>query len=144
MPVSVMIDKIIRKRKGPSTIKEDYIFPILENGLTPLEMDNRFRTFIRNTNKHLVKIGKELGLTMKMTSYVAKHSFATIQKNNNAPLAYISEALGHSNLKTTQNYFGRFEDEGLKVFHSGLMDGWVAGLGLCWTNCVNNSNYYGI
>jgi hypothetical protein len=40
-------------------------------------------------------------------------------------LAYISEALGHSNLKTTQNYFGRFEDEGLKVFHSGLMEGLI-------------------
>jgi site-specific recombinase XerD len=88
-------------------------------------MDNRIRTFIRNTNKRLVKIGEELGLTMKMTSYVARHCFATIQKNNNAPLAYISEALGHSNLKTTQNYFGRFEDEGLKVFHSGLMEGLV-------------------
>ena len=45
------------------------------------------------------------------------------RKTRNAPLAYISEALGDSNLKTTQNYFGRFEDEGLKVFHSGLMAG---------------------
>ena len=40
-------------------------------------------------------------------------------------LLIISEALGHSNLKTTQNYFGRFEDEGLKVFHSGLMEGLI-------------------
>lgn len=60
-----------------------------------------------------------------MTSYVASHCFATNQKNNNAPLAYISEALGHSNLKTTQNYFGRFEDESLKAFHSGLMEGLI-------------------
>ena len=88
-------------------------------------MDNRICTFIRNTNKRQVKIGEELGLTLKMTSYVARNSFATIQKNNNTPLAYISEALGHSNLKTTQNYFGRFEDEGLKVLHSGLMEGLV-------------------
>jgi hypothetical protein len=35
-----MIDKIIKKRKGPSNRKEVYIFRILENGLTPLEMDN--------------------------------------------------------------------------------------------------------
>jgi hypothetical protein len=40
--------------------------------------------------------------------------------NNNT--AYISEAFGHSKLKTTQNYFGRFEDEVLKAFHSGLME----------------------
>jgi site-specific recombinase XerC len=80
---------------------------------------------VRNTNKRLTRVGIELGLSLKVTSYVARHCFATIQKNNNAPLAYISEALGHSNLKTTQNYFGRFEDEGLKVFHSGLMEGMV-------------------
>jgi len=80
-------------------------------------------TFILNTNKRLVKIGEELGLTLKMTSYVARHCFAIIQKNDNALLAYISEALGHSNLKITQNYFGRFEDEGLKVFHFELMEG---------------------
>ena len=72
-----------------------------------------------------MKIGEELGLTMKMTSYVARHCFATIKKNNNAPLAYISEALGHSNLKITQNYFGRFEEEGLKMLHSDLMEGLV-------------------
>jgi len=41
------------------------------------------------------------------------------------PPWHISLALGHSNLKTTQNYFGRFEDEGLKVIHSGLMEGMV-------------------
>jgi len=57
-----------------------------------------------------------------VTSYEARHCFATIQKNNNAPLANISEALGDANLKTTQNYFGRFEDEGLKVFYSGLIE----------------------
>jgi site-specific recombinase XerD len=51
-----------------------------------------------------VKIWEELGLTMKMTIYVARNCLATIQKNNNARLVYISEALDHSNLKTTQNY----------------------------------------
>ena len=64
-------------------------------------------------------------IDLKVTIYLARHCFATIQKNNNAPLAYISEALGHANLKTTQNYFGRFKYEGLKVFHSGWMEGLV-------------------
>ena len=85
-------------------------------------MDTSICTFIRNTNKRLAKIGEELGQTFKITSYVARHCFATIQKNNNAPLTYISEALGQPNLKTTQNHFGRIEDEVLKVFHSGLME----------------------
>ena len=129
LPIMVPLDEslldIIRKRGNKSKKKEDYIFPIFKHGLTPKQEYVRNKTFIRNTNKRLARVGKELGLSLKVTSYVARHCFATIQKNNNAPLAYISEALGHSNLKTTQNYFGRFEDEGLKVFYSGLMDGLV-------------------
>ena len=129
LPIMVPLDEnllyIINKRGNKSKKKEDYIFPILKHGLTPQQEYDRVKTFVRNTNKRLTRIGIELGLSLKVTSYVARHCFATIQKNNNAPLAYISEALGHSNLKTTQNYFGRFEDEGLKVFHSGLMEGLV-------------------
>jgi integrase len=122
LPIMVPLDEnlsyIIKKRGNKSKKKEDYIFPILKHGLTPQQEYDHIKTFVRNTNKRLTRVGIELGLSLKVTSYVARHCFATIQKNNNAPLAYISEALGHSNLKTTQNYFGRFEDEGLKVFHS--------------------------
>ncbi len=129
LPIMVPLDEsllfIIKKLGNKSKKKEDFIFPILKHGLTPQQEYDRVKTFVRNTNKRLTRIGIELGLSLKVTSYVARHCFATIQKNNNAPLAYISEALGHSNLKTTQNYFGRFEDEGLKVFHSGLMEGMV-------------------
>lgn len=129
LPIIVPLDEnllyIIKKRGNKSKKKEDYIFPILKHGLTPQQEYDHIKTFVRNTNKRLTRVGIELGLSLKVTSYVARHCFATIQKNNNAPLAYISEALGHSNLKTTQNYFGRFEDEGLKMFHSGLMEGMV-------------------
>ena len=129
LPIMVPLDEnllyIIKKRGNKSKKKEDYIFPILKHGLTPQQEYDHIKTFVRNTNKRLTRVGIELGLSLKVTSYVARHCFATIQKNNNAPLAYISEALGHSNLKTTQNYFGRFEDEGLKVFHSGLMEGLI-------------------
>ena len=129
LPIMVPLDDsllyIINKRGNKSKKKNDYIFPILKHGLTPQEEYDHIKTFVRNTNKKLTRVGIELGLSLKVTSYVARHCFATIQKNNNAPLAYISEALGHTNLKTTQNYFGRFEDESLKAFHSGLMEGMV-------------------
>jgi integrase len=129
LPIMVPLDDsllyIINKRGNKSKKKGDYIFPILKHGLTPQEEYDHIKTFVRNTNKKLTRVGIELGLSLKVTSYVARHCFATIQKNNNAPLAYISEALGHTNLKTTQNYFGRFEDESLKAFHSGLMEGMV-------------------
>ena len=39
------------------------------------------------------------------------------------PLWHISEALGHSNITNTQNYFGSFDDDSLKTMHEGLMAG---------------------
>ena len=64
----------------------------LKYGLTPQQEYDHIKTFVRNTNKRLTRVGIELGLSLKVTIYVARHCFATIQKNNNAPLAYTSEA----------------------------------------------------
>jgi integrase len=44
-------------------------------------------------------------------TYVARHSYATVLKRSGANISYISESLGHSNLKTTENYLASFEKE---------------------------------
>ena len=56
-------------------------------------------------------IAKTLGITNDVTTYAARHSFATILQRSGAGTAFISEALGHSSTKTTQNYLAGFEDE---------------------------------
>ena len=123
VPISDRIAEIMDKRKISKGKPEDYIFPILERGMDLIQIEKRISTFIRNTNKALNDIGTELGLPLKLTTYVARHCFATIQKNNGAPLIYIKEALGHSNITTTQDYFGSFDDDSLKTMHDGLMAG---------------------
>ena len=69
-------------------------------------------------NKNLKKIGEALGLPIPLTTYCARHSFATILKRSGVNIALISEALGHSDLKTTQIYLDSFEnsqiDEAMK------------------------------
>lgn len=111
---------LLRVSKGKP---EDYIFPLLERGMDLELIEKRISTFIRNTNKALNEIGTDLDLPLKLTTYVARHCFATKQKNNGAPLIYIKEALGHSNITTTQDYFGSFDDDSLKTMHEGLMEG---------------------
>ena len=46
-----------------------------------------------------------------LTTYSARHSYATILKRSGAPLSFISEALGHKSLLTTESYLDSFEDE---------------------------------
>ena len=60
-------------------------------------------------NYCLKEIAKIIGIE-HLTSYVARHSYATVLKNSGVNIALISETLGHSDLKTTQIYLDSFEN----------------------------------
>jgi site-specific recombinase XerD len=65
-------------------------------------------------------IARTVGINQGVTTYAARHSFATILKKSGASIEFISEALGHSNLKTTQSYLGSFEDDQKKEMAKAL------------------------
>lgn len=60
-------------------------------------------------NNKLHAIGKELSLPLVLTTYVARHSWASIAKNKNIPISVISEGLGHDSEKTTQIYLASLD-----------------------------------
>ena len=64
----------------------------------------------RYVNKYLKKIGEHLDISLKLTSYVARHSFATVLKRSGVNTSIISEAMGHSSEKVTQIYLDSFEN----------------------------------
>lgn len=97
-----------------------YIFTIIEPGITPLrqyELMQLFVSFINNWMKHILK---NLGIDKKGTTYVARHTFSTVLKRSGASTEYIQEALGHNNIKTTENYFDSFDKEVKKEFSQRL------------------------
>lgn len=57
------------------------------------------------------EIGRELKIPIKLTTYVARHSFATVLKRSGVPTSIISESLGHSSERVTQIYLDSFENE---------------------------------
>ena len=69
-------------------------------------------------NKALKTIAEKIGVKVNLTTYVARHSYATVLKRSGVNVALISETLGHSDLKTTQIYLDSFEnsqiDEAMK------------------------------
>lgn len=109
--------EIIQKYIGQNG---NYLFPILDNSLhkTADQQIKRIKKVTYVVNKNLKKIGEALGLPISLTTYVSRHSFATILKRSGVNIALISEALGHSDLKTTQIYLDSFEnsqiDEAMK------------------------------
>ncbi len=68
------------------------------------------------------RIGAELGFEAKVTTYVARHSFATVLKRSGASVEFIRESLGHKDLKTTQNYLDSFEHSVKENFQKQLLN----------------------
>ncbi len=116
------IDEIINKWGNPYKSKDSFLFHIIRDGDSLEIAEKRVAQFIKDTNKWLKQIGKELNFDLKLTTYVARHSFATILVRGGAPLEMASQALGHSNLSTTQKYFAGFDLDKQAEFTKALTD----------------------
>ena len=104
--MQVIIDKWGTKPQS----QNNYIFPYLKGNETPMEKKLSIQYLTKHCNKRLKKIGKAIGID-GISTYTARHSYATVLKHSGANIAYISESLGHNDLKTTENYLASFEKE---------------------------------
>ena len=85
-----------------------YLFSLI--AFPGIEEERQYQNRIHLINHHLKKLGEELGLSSKLTSYVARHSWASIAKSQNVPVAAISEAMGHTSERTTRIYLKWFDN----------------------------------
>ena len=101
---------IIKKYESDSN---GYLFPILDRKIhkTPMQKQNRIHKVLAKVNKNLKMLSEQLGVNGNITTYVARHSFASVLKKSGVNIALISEALGHSDLGTTQIYLDSFDNE---------------------------------
>ena len=102
--MKAIIEKWGNKDKSPG----NFIFPVLEAGITPLRQYELVQLFVSFINDWMKRILKKLGIDKKATTYVARHTFSTVLKRSGASTEYIQEALGHSDVKTTENYLDSF------------------------------------
>jgi len=120
VPLTEDIKYIIKKWGTKAKDENEYLFPILSKGLSPERERQLIQQFTRLINDHMNNIASELGIEGDVTTYAARHSFATILQRSGASISFISEALGHTNVKTTQNYLAGFEDESKKEVTKAL------------------------
>jgi integrase/recombinase XerD len=114
VPISEDLTKIIEKRGNVKRDADTFIFPILSKGLTPERERQLIKQITAVINDHMRNIAGKLQITSDVTTYAARHSFATILQRSGVSTEFISEALGHSNVRTTQSYLAGFEDESKK------------------------------
>jgi len=99
------------KKWGNPKAYENYIFPIYKEDFTPQQKYNAVYNTVKTINKYMKRIASEVEIEQKITTYVARHSFATILRQGGVSADYISEALGHKDIRTTNSYLGSFTNE---------------------------------
>lgn len=97
-------------RWGNPPAPDRFIFPVLDGSEDAMRRKLKTQFLTRAINKRMKEVGEQLGIG-PISTYTARHSFATVLKRAGANIAYISESLGHSDLKTTENYLASFERE---------------------------------
>jgi integrase len=104
---------IISRWGQPAINPEAYIFPHLNKSMTAERERDVIKQLTKNINKYMKLIAAELKINREVTTYFARHSYSTVMRNSGASTSYISQALGHSNEKVTQNYLAGFEQEAI-------------------------------
>ena len=107
-------------KEQPFYNPDGFIFPILNDSYdSPRRIDNRLDRMLKIVNSDLKLIAAKAGIDIKLTTYVARHTYATVLKRSGVAMPIISEALGHESEKTTRIYLDSFEnsilDEASKV-----------------------------
>lgn len=120
--ITLKIREIINKWGNKSKKPDDYIFPILRPGLSVIQKRHVLQHFTKTLNESVSATTSNLGISTKVTTYGARHSFATQLMRHGAPTEFISKQLGHSSLNTTRSYLHSFEDKQLQEWQSKLTD----------------------
>jgi len=112
-PLSIRVIKPMKKILrffAPQTKGSPYLFPLIPS--TAISSHDAYQAYqgaLSRQNVLLKRVAEKAGLSGNLTTHMARHSWATVAKRENIPIAVISEALGHSSVETTYRYLDSFE-----------------------------------
>ncbi len=124
-PISFFLNEFsnsIIVKYGNEKNTENYIFNIISEGDSAQEQKRKVQNFTRYINQHIKKLCKDNDLPEDISTYWARHSFATNSIRNGASMEFVSESLGHSGLSITKEYFAGFDNDTKKKFSDSIMD----------------------
>lgn len=99
-----------------------YLFPILdETTENDKKLYENYRQALRTFNRKLAKMAALLLPGTNISSYTARHTWATLAFYSGIPIGIISKALGHSSIKVTETYLKPFENEKVDAANDELI-----------------------
>ena len=113
-----IIDRWGNLDKDPS----NFIFEIITDGDSESDVKRKVQQFTKQVNKYIKRIAEKLGIEINITTYTARHTFATMLIKHGAPIELLTELFGHSDFKTTKNYVGSLGDDIRKKYTDKLIN----------------------
>lgn len=112
-PLSVTLTPeamILLKRYMNRNNSSPYLFPILSSDEGTKEAYHEYQLALRDFNRQLMLLGNIVGVSDKLSSYTARHTWATTAYYCEIHPGIISEAMGHSSIKVTETYLKPFQN----------------------------------
>ena len=111
MVVDVPPDAMRLLQKYRDKTDSEYLFPLLHGGLSMEEHHHRYPETLRHFNRELARLMKQLLPGVSVSSYTARHTWATLAYHSGVPVGLISQSLGHSSIRVTMTYLKPFDAE---------------------------------
>ena len=124
-PLSVTLTSeamAILKRYMDRDSSSPYLFPLLNSREGTKEAYHEYQLALRNFNRQLMLLGEMLGLGDKLSSYTARHTWATTAYYCEIHPGVISEAMGHSSITVTETYLKPFQNKKIDEANKKVVD----------------------
>ena len=124
-PLSVTLTSeamAILKRYMDRDSSSPYLFPLLNSREGTKEVYHEYQLALRNFNRQLMLLGEMLGLGDKLSSYTARHTWATTAYYCEIHPGVISEAMGHSSITVTETYLKPFQNKKIDEANKKVVD----------------------
>ena len=99
-----------------------YLFSLLKSREGTKEAYREYQLALRTFNRQLMLLGELLGLGVKLSSYTARHTWATTAYYCEIHPGIISEAMGHSSITVTETYLKPFQNKKIDEANKRVID----------------------
>ncbi len=105
-PARVILDKYADEAED-----SPYVLPLVF--LSGVDGRRQYQSALRRHNRQLKDLAVHLGITDNLTSYVARHTWATLAYHNGVDVGVVSQAMGHHTEEVTRIYLSSFDQQRL-------------------------------
>lgn len=103
-------------------VHSPYLFSFLRSPEGTMEAYREYQLALRSFNRQLLILGEFLGISNRLSSYTARHTWATTAYYCEVHPGIISQAMGHSSITVTETYLKPFQNKKIDEANKLIID----------------------